>query len=147
MVRLDQQEITCKLLSMPDTAYAIRPHRILMSTKDTAGRPGRGVVGRGDTRHKERAMKAKLFVMGQYRGEIEVGENSIMGALARGAMGQAMRGVNALQEDLNRICSESGEDEQAGGDRHNRVSALAEKGDESEGKQANRATAPSANDS
>lgn len=55
-------------------------------------------------------MKADLYVMGVYKGEIEVGENSIVGLLAGGRVGEAMGKAKAMQEELNALCEEREEE-------------------------------------
>ncbi len=49
-------------------------------------------------------MKASLYVLGVYRGEIEVGDNSLVGLLARGMFGEGMAKANEMQAELNAIC-------------------------------------------
>ncbi len=50
-------------------------------------------------------MKARLYVCGVDRGEIEVGDNSIVGLLAQGLLSDAMTKVADLQEDVDNLCS------------------------------------------
>ena len=51
-------------------------------------------------------MKASLYVLGVYRGEIEVGDNSLVGLLARGMFGEGMAKAVEMQEELDAICDE-----------------------------------------
>ena len=55
-------------------------------------------------------MKADLYVMGVYKGEIEVGENSIVGLLASGRVGEAGGKVKAMQDELSALCEEREEE-------------------------------------
>ena len=48
-------------------------------------------------------MKANLFVCGVYQGEIEVGNDSIIGLLARMDYGGALQRITAMQEELNQL--------------------------------------------
>lgn len=50
-------------------------------------------------------MKARLYVCGIDRGEIEVGDDSIVGLLARGLLSDAMTKVADMQEDVENLCS------------------------------------------
>lgn len=49
-------------------------------------------------------MKARLYVLGVDRGEIEVGDNSMVGLLARGMFSDGMARANELQRDLDYLC-------------------------------------------
>ena len=46
-------------------------------------------------------MRARLYVCGIDRGEIEVGDNSIVGLLARGLLPDGMAKVAELQRDMD----------------------------------------------
>ena len=49
-------------------------------------------------------MKANLYVLGVYRGEIEVGENSMVGLLTRGMFGEGMAKAAKMQAELDALC-------------------------------------------
>jgi len=48
-------------------------------------------------------MKAKLFILGQYRGEVTVGKQSIMGLLASGDWREAMARIREMQAELKEL--------------------------------------------
>ena len=50
------------------------------------------------------AMRARLYVLGVDRGEIEVGDNSMVGLLARGLFSEGMAKAAELQGDMDRLC-------------------------------------------
>ena len=60
-------------------------------------------------------MKADLYVMGVYKGEIDVGENSIVGLLASGRVGEAGGKVKAMHDELSALCEEREEEGNADG--------------------------------
>lgn len=48
-------------------------------------------------------MKADLYVIGVYRGQVEVGENSLVGRLARLDFGGAMKRVSDMCDEMQEL--------------------------------------------
>lgn len=48
-------------------------------------------------------MKVNLYIMGQYRGVTEIGDDSLCGCLIRRDFGGAAKKSAALQRDIDRI--------------------------------------------
>jgi hypothetical protein len=55
-------------------------------------------------------MKARLYVFGIDRGEIEVGDNSMVGLLARGMFSDGMAKAAELQRDMDSLCGKPAPD-------------------------------------
>lgn len=49
-------------------------------------------------------MRARLYVLGVDRGEIEIGDNSMVGLFARGMISDGMARAADLQRDLDSLC-------------------------------------------
>jgi len=51
-----------------------------------------------------------MYIGGVYQREIEVGDASIVGKLARGLYGEAMAGVRDMQKEIASICADETKD-------------------------------------
>ena len=61
-------------------------------------------------------MKVNKYVMGQYKGQIEVNPNSISGMLLRGDLGGAGRKTAEMQKELDKLCANPSEQPESGGE-------------------------------
>ena len=73
-------------------------------------------------------MKVNKYVMGIYKGQIEVGSNSIIGMLLKGDLEGAGRQTAEMQKDLDELCAtppeQPSESKGEGGGSENFYSAL-----------------------